>query len=311
MYIVRNLREGLPGGQHRDGRWKTGLEPPVRTLLRVHPPLSGGGDPGRKGYRRAGALPEPGSHGCGYGGAGEGGAAREKPGDRSHGLFVKVVAMSYYIDAEKVSLDDLQKRIEETDLVPSRGSLLEDIDGTFLKLKAYGFVTLADLRKKLKSSKNIPALSKETGIDTTYLTLLRREVESYFPKPCPTGAFDWFQKNDLDKLESRGLKNTALLYDALASPEKRAEVAIALGVDADVIDSLYTLADLTRIQWVSPTAARMLVSAGYKDVKAVCDADPEGLCSDLDRVNKENKYFKGTIGLRDVRRLVKAASYLS
>jgi len=219
--------------------------------------------------------------------------------------------MPYYIDAERVSLGDLQKRIEETDLVPSRSSLLEEIDGTFSKLKAHGFVTLADLRKGLKNPKNIPALSKEVGIDTTYLTLLRREIEGYFPKAHPVGAFDWFLKTDLDNLESRGLKNTALLYDALASPEKRAEVAIALGVDADVIDSLYTLADLTRIQWVSPTAARMLVSAGYTDVKAVCDADPEGLCSELDRVNRENKYFKGTIGLRDVRRLVKAASYVS
>ncbi len=33
--------------------------------------------------------------------------------------------MPYHIDAEKVSLDELRKRIEETDLVPSRASLLE------------------------------------------------------------------------------------------------------------------------------------------------------------------------------------------
>ncbi|HOI13457.1 MAG TPA: DUF4332 domain-containing protein [Methanoculleus sp.] len=219
--------------------------------------------------------------------------------------------MPYYIDAEELSLDDLQKRIEETDLVPSRSSLLEDIDGAFSKLKAHGFVTLADLRKVLKNSKNIPALSKEVGVDAAYLTLLRREVESYFPKAHSVGAFDWFQTDDLAKLESRGLRNTALLYDALTTSEKREKAAIALGVDAGVIDSIYALADLTRIQWVSPMTARMLVSAGYKDAKAVSNANPERLCNDLDRVNKEHNYFKGTIGLRDVRRLVKAASYLS
>lgn len=153
--------------------------------------------------------------------------------------------MPYYLDAEKISLDDLQKRITETDLVPSRGSLLEEIDEIFLKLKAHGFVALADLRTGLKNPKNIPALSEEVG------------------------------------------------------------------VDADVIDALYVLADLTRIQWVSPTVAGMLVSAGYTDAKAVSDADPERLCSDLDRINKENKYFDGKIGLRDIRRLVKAASYVS
>ena len=85
----------------------------------------------------------------------------------------------------------------------------------------------------------------------------------------------------------------------------------ALGLDADFIESISVLVDLTRIQWVSPVAARMLVSAGYSNVKAVSDANPDTLCSELDRVNKENRYFKGTIGLRDIRRLVKAASYVS
>lgn len=219
--------------------------------------------------------------------------------------------MSYHIDAERVSLEDLQKRIEETDLVPSRSPLLEEIDGAFSRLKAHGFATLADLRKALKNPKKIPALSKETGVDTGYLTLLRREIEGYFPKAHPVSAFDWFRKTDLDNLESSGLKNTVLLYETLTSPEKREEAATAFGVDPDLIESLYALADLTRIQWVSPTAARMLVSAGYTDAKAVAVADPEELCSDLDRVNKEHNYFKGTIGLRDIRRLVKAASYVS
>lgn len=219
--------------------------------------------------------------------------------------------MSSFLNAEKVSLDDLQKRIKETDLVPSRCSLLEDIDEKFLKLKANGFVTLADLRRDLKNSKKIPALSKRIGIDPAYLTLLRREIESYFPKAYAISDFDWFLKKDLDTMERKGLKNTLLLQEALDTPGKREEMVTTLGLDADFIDSISALVDLTRIQWISPVAARMLVSAGYKNVKSISNANPDKLCSELDRVNKENKYFKGTIGLRDVRRLVKAASYIS
>lgn len=37
--------------------------------------------------------------------------------------------MAYHIDAENASLDDQWKRVETTDLVPSRASLLEGIDG--------------------------------------------------------------------------------------------------------------------------------------------------------------------------------------
>jgi hypothetical protein len=215
------------------------------------------------------------------------------------------------MNAEKVSLDDLQKRIRETDLVPSRSSLLEGINEIFLKLKANGFVTLADVRNELKNSKKIPDLSKRTGIDPSYLTLLRREIESHFPKAYPTGDFDWFPEKDLDILERKGLKNSLLLCEALNTPKKREEMVSSLGLDQQFIDSLSVLVDLTRIQWVSPIAARMLVSAGYKNIKSVSDADPIELCSELDRVNKENKYFKGKVGLRDVRRLVKAASYVS
>jgi|GEM_PF-4318181 len=36
--------------------------------------------------------------------------------------------MTYHRDAERVSLDEVRKRIEETDLVPSRVSLLDGID---------------------------------------------------------------------------------------------------------------------------------------------------------------------------------------
>ena len=219
--------------------------------------------------------------------------------------------MSYYIDAEKVSLDDVQKRIKETDLIPSRCSLLEDIDEKFLKLKANGALTLADLRKGLKNPKNIPALSKRTGIDPAYLTVLRRETESFFPKTCALGAFDWLLKKDCDTLERKGLKNTLLLYEALDTPKKREEMATALGFDKNFIDSLFSLVDLTRIQWTSAIVARMLVAAGYTTVQSVSTANPDELCSELDRVNKENKYFKGKIGLRDIRRLIKAASYVS
>lgn len=79
--------------------------------------------------------------------------------------------MSYYIKAEEVSLDDLRKRIEETDLVPSRISLLDDIAARFEKLKEHELLTLADLRKELKNVYNISLLSEKLGIDRDYLTL--------------------------------------------------------------------------------------------------------------------------------------------
>lgn len=169
--------------------------------------------------------------------------------------------MGYYLDAERTNLDELRKRIEETDLVPSRSSLSDNIEETFACLGNNGYVTLSDLRAALKNSKNIPSVSRQTGIGVGYLTLLRREIESYFPKAFPVSAFEWIPREDLVKLENRGYRNTVLLFEAFGSSKSRTALSADLGIDA--------------------------------------------------RVNGENKYFKGKIGLRDVRRLVKAASYVS
>lgn len=219
--------------------------------------------------------------------------------------------MNYYLDAEKISLNELQKRIEETDLVPSRNSILENIKDNFGVLKKNGYVTFADLRRDLKNSKNIPSISKKTGINSEYLTLLRREIESYFPKAFPISSFDWLPKDGIDKLEKQGYKNSALLFDVLNSSKKREEMSTGLGIETQIIDALSCLVNLTRIQWISPIAARMLVSAGYNDAKSIAKANAEKMCDELDKINKENNFFKGKIGLRDIKRLIKAASYVS
>lgn len=85
--------------------------------------------------------------------------------------------MAYHIEAEKISLDDLQKRIEATDLVPSRTSLLDGLGTKMKALEKQGIINLAQLRNELKTAKRLEALAKSTGIGTDYLTLLRREIE--------------------------------------------------------------------------------------------------------------------------------------
>lgn len=83
-----------------------------------------------------------------------------------------------------------------------------------------------------------------------------------------------------------------------------------LGIDTQTINDLFCLVNLTRIQWISPLAARCLFSAGYNNVKKAAKANAEKMCNELDRINKEKGFFKGKIGLRDIRRLIKAAAYV-
>ena len=219
--------------------------------------------------------------------------------------------MPYHLDAETVSLAALQKRIEETDLVPSRASLLDGIDAKIKVLEQQGLTTLAGLREGLKTARRLEALSKATGIDMQYLTLLRREIEGYFPTPPALKTFDWLPEKEIVKLEKKGLLHAAVLYEAADCSESRTALAESTGVDAAVLEELVRLVDLTRVQWVSPLTARMLVEAGCDSASNLAAANAEELCEALVRVNAGDRFFKGKIGLRDIKRLVRAAGYVA
>jgi len=57
--------------------------------------------------------------------------------------------MKYYIDDTSLSLPELQKRIENTDLIPSRQSLTLNINSFFETLAKQKIITVAELRNIL------------------------------------------------------------------------------------------------------------------------------------------------------------------
>jgi hypothetical protein len=219
--------------------------------------------------------------------------------------------MGYYIDAENMSLTALQQRIESTDLVPSRVPLLQGIGAVMAALAQHGMNTTADLRTALKTNKRLEAVAAETGIAADYLVLLRREVESYFPRPFPLKEFTWLPGEDIARLEANGIRETAVFYQTGRDPQKMAALADAAQVDAATLETLARLCDLARVQWVSPLFARMLLEAGYNSAAAVAAADAEALHAALLQINEGDRYFKGKIGLRDIKRLIHAAGYLA
>ncbi|MBN1439379.1 MAG: DUF4332 domain-containing protein [Anaerolineales bacterium] len=218
--------------------------------------------------------------------------------------------MSQSKGAGQIRLEQIRKRIEETDLVPSRMPLLDGIGKACQALKGRGIGTLAGLRGEWKSAARLNALAKTAGLDPQYLALLRREVESWFPKPCPLTSFGWLPKAEIAKFEKAGIRDAAELTRAAGTAAGRAALAKYTRADPEIIRALFRCADLTRVQWVSPTAARMLVEAGVESAAGLAQADAERLCAALERVNAGGKFFKGKIGLRDVKRLIRAAGYL-
>lgn len=214
-----------------------------------------------------------------------------------------------YSKPETVSLDDLRNRIKSTDLVPSRAVLLEDLDAVFEKLAQQGIETWLDLQKAIKNPKHMESFSKSSTIDLQYLVLLRREVESYAPKPFDLKVIDWVPQEVINKLLGDGISTSDQLFSKFNDMNSRTNLADKTGIDRELMVYLVNLASLCRVQWVSPTAGRMLIEAGYDSCQKLSSADGNELFEAMDRVNENGKYFKGTVGLRDIKRLIKAAKY--
>jgi hypothetical protein len=200
--------------------------------------------------------------------------------------------------------------LKKTDLIPSRAELKDGLGKNLAALKCQGQHSLQDLRRGLKKPSQLQELSKATGIAASYLNLLRREIERYFPKPVKLVDLKWLTKSEIASLKKAAIMNSQTLYERSRTKADLAALVQATRFDRHALNLVIHACDLMRIQWVSPGFARMLIAAGYKSAREVAAADAEHLDAALQKANSKREYFKGTIGLRDVKRVVKAAGYV-
>ncbi|MBN2257401.1 MAG: DUF4332 domain-containing protein [Anaerolineaceae bacterium] len=93
------------------------------------------------------------------------------------------------------------------------------------------------------------------------LILLRREVFSCLPKPFKIHAIEWMDKDVIAMLNDMGIKDSYELLAVFGDEENKTSLSDKAGQYMDEIRSLYQIADLCRVQWVSPLTARLMVAA--------------------------------------------------
>jgi hypothetical protein len=218
--------------------------------------------------------------------------------------------MGYYIDLEKITIDDYRIKLESAYLPPSRMILKEKLDERFGYFKSIGIKNVKELIQSLRKKDNFSELSLVDFLSVDYLTILLRELKSTHPKPNKIQDFNVISKDSVEKLEHIGIKNTEKLYDKVITKTDRQKLADSTGiVYADILE-LTKLTDLSRIKWVGVTYAQMLYNLGVDTVEKVSKSDPIDLHSRINQMIKEHNIFKGTIGLNDVNILVETASEL-
>lgn len=215
--------------------------------------------------------------------------------------------MGYYINLKSITLDDYHQILAGADILKSRKILKESISERLGVFKTMGITNLFELQQWLKKKSNWAAITNNDLLTEEYLTILLREINSINPKTNKFADFPGIKPQVVSRLTELGLSHTEKLFSHILNKEKREKLAQQAGFDSQTVDKLASFTDLSRIKWASPTFVVILYEIGFSTVAKIAAADPVDLHKKVNDCNKQNLYFKGAIGLNDIRLFVNAA----
>ena len=215
--------------------------------------------------------------------------------------------MGYYIDLNSISIEQYKDKLLKADLIPSQVPLTIDIEKQFDLIQKQGIENIGQLLNQIDSKSKIEQFSQQSSISFDYLTLLSRAIRGYKQKPNRWKDFPELEDRLISKLEQNKIKNTFHFYETVTTKEQRIRLKELLECDMETIDFLTHLADLSRIQWVNHTFAYVLYKSGFNTTEEVASANPKELYLQVKQFNDQYGLYKGTIGLRDMKRCIEFA----
>ena len=218
--------------------------------------------------------------------------------------------MGYYIDLERISVDDYKTMLKTADLIPSWRVVQDHLDEYLDIVKQHNVQNVAELKQALKTKSHVRKFSQQSGLPEQYIAVLRRVTNGYHPKPNRIRDFPCLAEEIVVKLDTAGIKNTLQLYPEIVTAKKRSELAERTRIDTQDIMTLTKLTDLSRIRWVNHTFAYVLLEAGYDTAKKVAQAEYHDLYDTIRQLNRERALYIGNIGAHDMKLCVEAAQVL-
>lgn len=201
---------------------------------------------------------------------------------------------NYSIPLNTISLRQFQQMLEGKKLQPGRVMLREEINERFALIEAAGIDDLQALHEALRTKKRLRQFVERTGLPEEFVTLLRREVNSYISKPIALQSFPDVDPVIVGKLADAGIKTTKQLFDEAETPAKRNRLARRLDLPDANLTELTHLADLARILGIGPVSARLLYDAGIDSVASFVKAPVGELVDMLNRSMKAHPQIPTT-----------------
>jgi len=219
--------------------------------------------------------------------------------------------MGYYIDLNKISLDDYKRMLITRYLIPSQTILRENIENNFKTIKNAGFLDMGALKDALKTKKKAEDFSKELGIPEKYCVVLRRELNSHHSPARLISDYPTIDEEIKSRLSEMDIINSRQLFDYIISKGGIDDFAESLGIEKQKAMHIAKLMDVTRLRYVSPLFATLLVHSKYDTIEKIKTAEAEAMYDVLIQLNKANRFFKGNIGKNDTLFLIQDTEHVS
>jgi hypothetical protein len=130
------------------------------------------------------------------------------------------------------------------------------------------------LIEKIKTQEKMAVFSEETNIPLDYLEILKREINSYQPKPIILSDIPEINPDHIERLSIAGIKNTKQLFEKTLLREEREKLSDITGIDYSSIVELAKMADISRIRWVGPLFVRIIIITGIDTVEKITNTSP-------------------------------------
>lgn len=215
--------------------------------------------------------------------------------------------MSYYVDLTTISLEEFFAKIQAVSVLPSQKILAAAPEESYRRLKNAGICQLHELQAEVKTKDKLKAFAQKTGLTEEYLTLMRRELDRYHPKPISFRDIPGLTNEVLEKLRRNNIHNTLQLFDRVIMAGDREELAGQLGIAPDSVLELTKLADVSRIMYTTPSFARLLIAAQYDSAQKIAAADPGELYRKLAALNNAQAYTKARFREKDMQLFIRYA----
>lgn len=207
---------------------------------------------------------------------------------------------NYMPELSKISLDEFKHNLKTGRLLPSRKILLENIDKIFSKLKNAGLNNAETLRDTLKNSTKLKKLAEETDIEEKYLKILKREVNNLLPTPIKFNEIPNISKEILNKLVSIGINDTEALFPYVCDIKSRNHFKNNYKFSEEEIQWLTKIVDVSRIKWVGPKLAGLIVDSKYDTVEKLANGKPAEVLKALNDAKNEKNNYQGSLGIDDI-----------